>query len=221
MKNNTPNLFKGFSAFNKSFIIFVCLFVTISVFIACGEAPDAEQPLDETKATEGKAVASKDLSDPELIKKGGYLVTAMGCDDCHSPKKMGAQGPEIIADLRFSGFQSGNKTPKIDTTQVRNGWVLFTPDLTSAVGPWGQSFAANISSDSTGIGSWKEEQFFKAIREGKQKGLDGTRPLLPPMPWPNYAKLSDEDLRAIFAYLRSTTPVKNVVPAPRPPHMLN
>jgi hypothetical protein len=87
-------------------------------------------------------------------------------------------------------------------------------DLTSAVGPWGQSFASNLTPDGTGIGNWKEEQFIKAIREGKYKGLDNTRPLLPPMPWVAYKNLTDDDLKSIFAYLKSLPPVKNAVPAP-------
>jgi len=93
--------------------------------------------------------------------------------------------------------------------------MLFAPDLTSAVGAWGQSYAANISSDATGIGNWKEEQFIKAIREGKSKGLDGTRLLLPPMPWFVYKNMSDDDLKSIFAYLKTTNPVRNVVPQPK------
>ena len=51
-------------------------------------------------------------------------------------------------------------------------------------------------------------------REGKYKGLDGSRPLLPPMPWPNFAQMTDEDLKAVFAYLKSTKPVRNIVPTP-------
>ena len=73
-----------------------------------------------------------------------------------------------------------------------------------------------VTSDATGIGNWKEEQFIKAIREGKYKGLDNTRPLLPPMPWFVYKNLTDDDLKSIFAFLKSTNPVKNVVPAPKP-----
>ncbi len=94
---------------------------------------------------------------------------------------------------------------------------MFGPDLTNAVGPWGMSFAANISSDDTGIGTWSESQFFKAMREGKWKGLDGSRSLLPPMPWFNFKNLDDTDLRSIFAYLKSSKPVENVVPAPKLP----
>ena len=93
--------------------------------------------------------------------------------------------------------------------------MLFGGDLTSAVGPWGVSFSANISSDETGIGNWTEAAFINAMRHGKIKGLDNNRDMLPPMPWNNFAKFSDDDLKSIFAYLKSTTPVTNVVPAPK------
>ena len=158
----------------------------------------------------------KPMTQEEKIKRGEYLVNAVGCDDCHSPKKMGAQGPEIISELRFSGSPSTAQLPSANTGEIKKGWMMFAPDLTSAVGPWGQSYAANISSDATGIGNWKEEQFLKALREGKYKGLDNTRPLLPPMPWFVYKNFSDDDLKSIFAYLKSTKPVHNVVAAPKP-----
>src|SRR5436190_1215221 len=79
---------------------------------------------------------------------------------------------------------------------------------------------ATNTSDETGIGRWKFEQFKKAIREGKSKGLDGNRPLMPPMPWTQYRNLSDDDLRDIFAFLKSTKPIKNLVPQPIPPDEL-
>jgi hypothetical protein len=41
---------------------------------------------------------------------------------------------------------------------------------------------------------------------------------LPPMPWFNYTRMADEDIEAIFKYLKSTNPVRNVVPAPIPPN---
>src|SRR5436189_889307 len=158
----------------------------------------------------------KPMTQEEKIKRGEYLVNAVGCDDCHSPKKMGAQGPEIISELRFSGSPSTAQLPSVNTGEIKKGWMMFAPDLTSAIGQWGQSYAANISSDATGIGNWKEEQFLKALREGKYKGLDNTRPLLPPMPWFVYKNFSDDDLKSIFAYLKSTKPVHNVVAAPKP-----
>jgi len=161
--------------------------------------------------------ASNNDSSTELVNRGKYLVTSIGCDDCHSPKKMGPNGPEVIAELRFSGYPSNRPFNKISTDAFSKGWMTFNQDLTSAAGPWGISFAANISSDSTGIGVWNEAQFIKALREGKSKGLDSNRSLLPPMPWQNFRNLSDDDLKAIFAYLKTTKPVHNVVPQPIPP----
>ena len=159
-----------------------------------------------------RATAEIQISQDSLVKRGSYLVNAIGCDDCHSPKKFGPNGPEVIEELRLSGRQADAPIPKADTNVAKKGWMLFASDLTAAVGPWGMSFSANITSDATGIGNWTEEQFFRAIREGKSKGLVESRPLLPPMPWQQYRTLKDEDLRAIFAFLKSTKPVQNRVP---------
>jgi hypothetical protein len=90
------------------------------------------------------------------VKRGEYLVTIMGCDDCHSPKKMGPNGPEIIAELRLSGFPANAKLPPLDPNAAKNGWLGMWNELTTIVGPWGQTFAANITSDTTGIGIWTE-----------------------------------------------------------------
>jgi hypothetical protein len=62
-----------------------------------------------------------------------------------------------------------------------------------------------------------EENFRRALKEGKYKGLEGSRSLLPPMPWTNFLSLADEDVKAMFAYLKSIPPVKNVVPMPVSP----
>lgn len=189
-------------------------FLFLSVAALAGGLLSACQDA-EAKSKEPEA-QPESMSQEELIARGDYLVNAIGCDDCHSPKRFGPQGPELIPEKRFSGFQQDGALPEVDPEIVKS-WALFSPDLTAAVGPWGTSYAANITSDGTGIGNWTEEQFFRAIREGKSKGLANNRMLLPPMPWPNYARLSDEDLRAIFAYLKSTTPVRNIVPQPAPP----
>ena len=184
--------------------IFLLLFGSIVVAIsACSNNNQHNQAVSEP-------VISKD----SLIKRGDYLVTAMGCDDCHSPKRMGAAGPEIIPELRFSGFQQNGTLPPVEPSAISKGWVLMSPDLTATAGPWGTTYAANITSDSTGIGTWKEEQFKKAVKEGKSKGLDGTRPLLPPMPIKSFSKLTDLDLKAIYSFLQATAPVKNIVPEP-------
>ena len=160
-----------------------------------------------------KPMAIKDSA--ELVQYGKYLVTITGCNDCHTPKKMGPKGPELIEELLLSGFQGKNAIPEFDKERTQKGFAQMSPDMTAAAGPWGVSFAANITPDETGIGSWTFEQFKTAITQGKYKGQENGRPLLPPMPWFNYTEMKDEDLRAIFAYLKSIKPVENVVPAPK------
>lgn len=186
---------------NKFLTAGMLLIAAAAVFIACSDNTAKEK-------------TDKPLDQAGLVKRGDYLVNAIGCDDCHSPKKMGPNGPEIIEELRFSGYPGDRPVEKPDTNTLKKGWSLFGSDFTSTAGMWGMSFAANLTSDETGIGNWKEEQFIKAIREGKFKGLEGSRNLLPPMPWFVYKNLTDEDLRSIFAYLKTTKPVKNQVPAP-------
>ncbi|MEI2748226.1 MAG: c-type cytochrome [Ferruginibacter sp.] len=187
----------------KSFLFIAAMIIVTTVsLIACSNE----------KAEEKSTIVKTDSA--AQVKKGEYLVSIVGCDDCHSPKRMGEHGPEIIPELRLSGYPSTRPIQKADSNVIKQGWVLMGPDLTSAVGPWGVSFAANLTSDVTGIGNWKEENFIKSIREGKLKGLDGSRPLLPPMPWFVYKNMTDDDLKAIFAYLKTVKPVDNVVPRP-------
>jgi cytochrome c553 len=199
-----------------SIIIGSIVLVVALGIIACNSSKS------ESKNNEGLAVV-KGISEVEsgeaLIKRGQYLVTIMGCNDCHSPKVMTPHGPEIDSAHMLSGHPAALAVPKVEGS-VLQSWFLFNHNLTAFAGPWGVSFAANLTSDETGIGNWTEAQFFKAIREGKLKGMDNTRPLLPPMPWNQYRNASDEDLRAIFAYLKSTPPVENRVPAPMAPGQL-
>ena len=153
----------------------------------------------------------------DTVKHGEYLVTIMGCNDCHSPKKMGPNGPEVIPELMLSGYPEERPVVKFEDPMIKAGFAMLYPDLTAAAGPWGVSFAGNLTPDATGIGNWTEEQFKKAITEGRFKGLENNRMLLPTMPWFNYTSLKDEDVSAMFAYLKSIKPVKNIVPAPITP----
>lgn len=173
----------------------------ILMAFACSPAPEQEQ---------GQQPAGQQLSNEQMIAKGRHLVTIGLCNDCHSPKLPdGEPDPGRL----LSGHPQDEILPSVDTAEL-GSWVLFSQGFTAAVGPWGVSYAANLTPDDTGIGFWTEAQFMKAIREGKYKGLDGSRPLLPPMPWPMFAEMSDEELKAVFAYLKSLKPVRNVVPAP-------
>ncbi|OQP66732.1 c-type cytochrome [Niastella populi] len=170
-----------------------------------------------TVASKNPATASVDAatasaSPDSMVKRGAYLVSIMGCNDCHTPKKMGPKGPVFDEERTLSGHPAEMPVAPYEAGTAKN-WILFNQMLTNYVGPWGTSFSANLTPDSTGIGGWTEAQFLKAIREGKYKGLDNSRPLLPPMPWQEYRNATDEDLKAIFAYLKSLKPIRNVVPA--------
>lgn len=188
----------------RTIIASVVIIAGISIFLSCSQS-------------KSNTVAQAEISKDSLVKRGEYLVTIMGCNDCHTPLKMTDQGPMPDMDRMLSGYPSQIPLSKLDTS-LMNRWVLFSMAGPAMAGPWGISFAANITSDETGIGNWTEEQFKKAFTEGKFKGQEGTRPLLPPMPWQNYVHIKDEDVKAIFAFLKSTKPVNNVVPAAVPPN---
>jgi mono/diheme cytochrome c family protein len=155
------------------------------------------------------------LTGEALIKRGGYLVTVGACHDCHSPKVMTPNGPEPDPKRLLSGHPREDKVPSVPADS--QDWILFSQDLTAFVGPWGVSYSANLTPDGTGTGSWTFEQFKTAIRKGKYKGMEGSRDLLPPMPWQMYKNFTDDDLKAVFAYLQSLPPINNLVPLPIPP----
>lgn len=152
----------------------------------------------------------------DLVERGRYLVNTSGCHDCHTPKLFGPHGEmKLNTELLLSGHPAGAELPEYDPAWVAPGqWVIMTQDLTACVGPWGVTYAANLTpDDQTGIGLWKVEHFMKAMRTGKHMG-EG-RPIMPPMPWEGIAQFTDDDLEAIFAYFKSIKPVKNAVPAPK------
>jgi mono/diheme cytochrome c family protein len=147
------------------------------------------------------------------VERGEYLVTAGACSDCHTPKKMGPTGPVLDTDRMLSGHP---EDVKVTMPTLSDGWVAATNATETAwAGPWGISFTANLTPDATGIGTWTEDMFIQAMRTGKHMGV--TRPILPPMPWQSIARYTDDDLKAMFAYLKSIRPVVNHVPSPIPP----
>jgi hypothetical protein len=156
------------------------------------------------------------LSQTQLAERGKYLVRISGCGDCHSSKTMGPNGPMEDTTVLLSGYQQRDSFPVPSAQAIRQG-LVFNHQNTAFAGPWGISYAANLTPDSTGIGSWTFEQFDRAMRAGKAKGLEGNRTLLPPMPWPNYRNMDPDDMRAMFEYLKSIKPVNNVTPEPQPP----
>jgi len=150
------------------------------------------------------------------VARGAYLVTAGGCNDCHTPLVMGPKGPEPDMSRMLSGHpESMILPPPPALPEGPWNWV-GAGTLTAFAGPWGVSYARNLTPDkATGLGGWTEEMFIQTLRTGRHMGTG--RPLLPPMPWPWAGKYSDADLKAIFAYLRSIPAIKNRVPDPVPP----
>ena len=136
--------------------------------------------------------------------------------DCHVPWKMFDDGPGPDLSRGLSGHPEGFvvKTPP---PQPEMPWVMTVAATNTAwAGPWGVSFTANLTPDKeTGIGDWTADMFRAAIRTGRHMGRG--RPILPPMPWPMYRNMTDDDLDSVFAYLQSRPPVKNRVPEPLPP----
>ncbi|HSK79349.1 MAG TPA: c-type cytochrome [Thermoanaerobaculia bacterium] len=163
----------------------------------------------------GCAPKAATASAPASVERGKYLVTAMGCGDCHSPKQMGPQGPVEVESRLLSGHPEGTQLPPPPAPS--GPWIASASgDQTAWAGPWGVSFATNLTPDeNTGIGSWSEETFVQALKTGRHMGV--ARPILPPMPWTAMRHLSDEDLRSMYAYLRTIPPVHNRVPEPLPP----
>jgi len=152
------------------------------------------------------------MTQADMQKRGEYLVNAMGCNDCHTPWKMGANGPEPDMTLFLSGHPA---EPQLPPPPAASGpWIAsMSADNTAWAGPWGISYTQNITPDpETGIGNYTEEQFVMTIREGKKQGRG--RDILPPMPWPAFKNLSDEDLKSIYQYLRTIKPITNRVPDP-------
>jgi mono/diheme cytochrome c family protein len=150
------------------------------------------------------------------LERGRYLVTTSGCHDCHTPWKMGAQGPEPDMSRMLSGHPQEVVMPP--APPLPDGpWVgTMSATNTAWSGPWGTSFTANLTPDrETGLGRWTLENFREAIRTGRHMGRG--RPILPPMPFPMYRHMTDEDLAAIFAYLQTIPAIQNRVPDPLPP----
>jgi cytochrome c553 len=182
----------------------------IALFAACNQPAPPPAPV--------AAPAAQAAPAESPAERGKYLVIAAGCDDCHSPKVFKEQGPEPDMTRRLSGHPSADKLPKVPAGVLGPDkfGAVGSNDFTAWVGPWGTSYTMNLTPDkATGLGSWTADMFVKALKTGKHQG-EG-RPILPPMPWQNFAQLKEEDLRAIFAFLQTLPPIQNAIPDPVPP----
>lgn len=160
-------------------------------------------------------VSSAQAGDSGLVKRGAQLAAYGGCVDCHTPFKMGPNGPEKDMARGLSGHPGELVLPPPPKVDGAWNWA-GSASMTAFVGPWGTTYASNLTPDrETGIESWREQDFIQAMRNGKHLGAG--RPILPPMPWQSVGSLPDKDLRALFAYLKAQPAVKNKVPDYVPP----
>lgn len=158
----------------------------------------------------------QDKPNKKLVTRGEYLVKSVGCGDCHTPWKMGPKGPEPDMSRLLSGHPHDMAMPAPPISSSGPWTGSFSSTQTAWAGPWGVSFTRNLTPDKeTGLGDWTEENFVATLRTGKRMGKG--RDILPPMPWPAFKNMKDDDLKAIFAYLKSIPPIKNAVPEPIPP----
>ena len=147
----------------------------------------------------------------DQVARGKYLVTLGGCNDCHTPFKVSDKGPVPDMARMLSGHPHDTRLPAPD---LKPGpWSVATAGNTAWVGPWGITYSANLTPDTnSGLGIWTEDMFIKAMRTGKH--MSAGRDILPPMPWQSLASLHDDDLKAIYTYLRTIPAIRNEVPAP-------
>jgi mono/diheme cytochrome c family protein len=187
-----------------------------ALFLAGCHWTDASADTPHATRSQAFAVPAPGSYPAEMVERGAYLVTIGGCNDCHTPFKMGEHGPEPDLSRMLQGHPE--EVVVTSAPAMEPGPFIWAGSHTNTAfaGPWGVSFARNLTPDvNTGIGSWDETIFMNTIRNGRHWGV--ARPILPPMPWFNYAKMTDEDLRAVFAYLRSIPPIHNRIPEPLPP----
>lgn len=164
----------------------------------------------------GRAAApAAGAADQDAVARGKYLVTFGGCNDCHTPWQMTPEGPKPDMTRMLSGHpQDLTMPPAPALSEAWNSAVSAT--ITAWAGPWGISYTRNLTPDNaTGLGTWTEKEFIDTLRNGRERGIG--REILPPMPWPTIGQATDEDLGAIFAYLRSIPAVSNRVPDNVPP----
>ena len=175
--------------------LFVC-FLSLSL-CACVAEPQNESlddyhEVDATTILDAPRVDPADVTprDRKAVWRGEYMVELLGCGTCHTDGALEGT-PDPAASLAGSDIGIAYTTP----LQNRYPGVVFPPNITS--------------DPETGIGRWSDEQLAAAIRDGK--GRHRANASLT-MPWPGYAKLTDEDTSAIILYLRNLKAVSHRVP---------
>ena len=133
------------------------------------------------------------IAKADLVRQGEYIAQITGCAFCHSPFR---DDNTMIDDFKFAGGQ------RFDVV------------------PFGTFVSYNLTSDKeTGLGGWTDDQIKAFVTSGVRR--DGSRMIPFPMPWPNFANLTPQDLNALVAFLRSLPPVSNRIPVPRSPNIVS
>jgi len=206
---------------NKHFLIFhACLAAAVICCSGCSQNSSEPTTVAATAAAPAVAEKPKFGGYDSQVAWGKHLVTIGGCNDCHTPKKMTAMGPVDDTTLMLSGHPEKLPAPDVDRKHTESKGLVVTQDFTAWVGPWGISYSANLTPDETGLGRWTEEQFLYAIRHMVSKGLPGARPLNPPMSMMPVKDMTDDELKAVFSYLKTIRPIKNNSVQPTPPALV-
>ena len=198
----------------KSFLSLIMglLFIAIS-FIKCADNEQGQSVAESAAGEEKNKFGGYETKE----KWGEHLVTIGGCNDCHTPKKMTPQGPVDDSSLALSGHPANLPAPDVDRKQTESKGLVVTSDFTAWIGPWGISYSANLTPHETGTGNWTEKQFLYALKNSVSKGIPGSRSLMPPMSMMPVKHMTDDELKAIYAYLRTVKPVENNSVQPTPP----
>lgn len=152
-------------------------------------------------------------SQNEMVERGKYLVEAVAaCGYCHTPRS----GAEYNMKMYLAGHPATEPSPRYNFNMMQQSIFLLTsPKLSAFSGPFGTSFASNLTPDKeTGLGEWTEKMFIDTMRTGHHQGNIDNRKIFPPMltlTTKHYAQMTDADLKAIWAYLKTIEPVKNEV----------
>lgn len=176
---------------------FYLLVAVTTLFAACATERSFDSLADyEQLANTGLVAAPKPEggryapADKDAVDRGRYLVVLLGCGACHTHGAFEG-APDLDRALGGSGIGIAWTNP----LQNERPGVVYPPNITP--------------DEQTGIGLWSNAQIANAIRDGA--GRHGARPLVS-MPWQSYARLNDDDLEAIVAYLRSIPPIEHRVP---------
>jgi cytochrome c553 len=175
------------------------------LFFSCkrNERSEVAQRLDSTSRI-------NDSSKLSLLKRGEYLVTIGVCSACHTSPKVEPEPPtsgsaSFVSEI---GKRSDPDWVKhLDGSKELAGGVPFIIRFSKDMG--GVVYSRNITMDmETGLGNWTEDEIFDVIKSGKRK--DGSNLFLF-APHTFFKNLAENDIRAIVAYLKEQTPVKNKI----------